>query len=642
MPKHAGLTLGVASLVGTTVGFLVLWKFLKNRRRRLCSAVDHRDTVVLDATGHDTNKQCTLTKLKETPKIESDGISVVEKILVADTEIVSKADEWETVWLLLKKDLDVYPVLGMDCEWVSVDEKASSVSLLQMASFSGFCVLVRLPQLTSSGCTIPKTLLELLANSSVLKVGVGCWEDSSKLLNDYGLSVKGCVDIRYLAMRHRRDILQNTLSLKSLSETILSFPLDKSFQLRCSNWDVEELTQDQAKVSSIQPDMQTRSRTCSESHSLFQYPSAKVLYAARDAQVSVALFLHLLGFFSADLPCPWEPLLGKCQGLIDIPFKGKGNGISNGEVSGSLKQRKEKAGDQSTQNSQDSDPRRNKRKQLGVGYSARKSPLYDNCFLHAPDGQPLCTCDRKKAQWYLDKGIGDLVSAIPFIVKLRFEPSGRPESNADYYLTIKENLCVVCGKRESYIRKNIVPHEYRRHFPVQMKDHNSHDVLLLCTSCHAVSNYYDSNLKQKLAEEFNAPIGCEEGVRLLEDPIRRQVRSAARALLNVANLPKCRKEELISEIKAFYNMEDVTEETIKEAAGLETRLFNETYTPHGLKVVQTFALGGLRPLMELEKRWRQHFLDTMHPKHLPQQWSVDHNHSKLLKKYGDDLVVQLC
>lgn len=38
--------------------------------------------------------------------------------------------------------------------------------------------------------------------------------------------------------------------------------------------------------------------------------------------------------------------------------------------------------------------------------SFRKSPLYDNCFLHAPDGQPLCTCDKKKAKWYLDKGIG--------------------------------------------------------------------------------------------------------------------------------------------------------------------------------------------------------------------------------------------
>ncbi|KAE8587440.1 hypothetical protein XENTR_v10021970 [Xenopus tropicalis] len=385
MPKHAGLTLGVASLVGTTVGFLVLWKFLKNRRSHLCSAVDHRNSVILDATGHDADKQCSLTNLKETPKVESSGISVIEKILVADIEIVSKSEEWEAVWLLLKKDLDVYPVLGMDCEWVSVDGKAGPVSLLQMASYSGFCVLVRLPQLTSSGCTIPKTLLELLANNSVLKVGVGCWEDSSKLFNDYGLSVKGCVDIRYLAMRHRRDILQNTLSLKSLSETILSFPLDKSFQLRCSNWDAEEFTQDQ------------------------------VLYAARDAQVSVALFLHLLGFFSDDLPCPWESLLGKCQGLIDVPFKGKGNGFSNGEMSGSSRQRKERAGDQPTQNSQGRDPRRNKKKPLGVGYSARKSPLYDNCFLHAPDGQPLCTCDRKKAQWYLDKGIGgrNILSHLP-------------------------------------------------------------------------------------------------------------------------------------------------------------------------------------------------------------------------------------
>lgn len=36
----------------------------------------------------------------------------------------------------------------------------------------------------------------------------------------------------------------------------------------------------------------------------------------------------------------------------------------------------------------------------------RKSPLYDNCFLHAPDDQRLCTCDKKKAQWYIDKGLG--------------------------------------------------------------------------------------------------------------------------------------------------------------------------------------------------------------------------------------------
>ena len=96
----------------------------------------------------------------------------------------------------------------------------------------------------------------------------------------------------------------------------------------------------------------------------------------------------------------------------------------------------------------------------------RKSPLYHNAKLEAPDGQPLCVCDVKKAQWYLDKGFGAKISDDPFVVRLNFEPSGRPEGEAgEYYLTFKENVCVVCGKHESYLRKYIVPHEYRKHFP---------------------------------------------------------------------------------------------------------------------------------------------------------------------------------
>lgn len=63
--------------------------------------------------------------------------------------------------------------------------------------------------------------------------------------------------------------------------------------------------------------------------------------------------------------------------------------------------------------------------------------------------------------------------------------------------------------------------------------------------------------------------------------------------------------------------------------------------PHGLKVVQCFAKGGLRSLMQLERHWRQHFLDTMQPKHLPKQWSVNHNHGKLIRKYGEDLQIEL-
>ena len=117
----------------------------------------------------------------------------------------------------------------------------------------------------------------------------------------------------------------------------------------------------------------------------------------------------------------------------------------------------------------------------------------------------------------------------------------------------------------------MIPHEYRKHFPIEMKDHNSHDVLLLCTSCHAISNYYDIHLKQQLAREFQAPIGSEEGLRLLEDPERRQVRSGARALLNAESLPAHRKEELLQGLREFYRTDRVTEEMLQEAASLETR-----------------------------------------------------------------------
>lgn len=84
-----------------------------------------------------------------------------------------------------------------------MEGKANPVSLLQMASSSGLCILVRLPRLVASGQTIPKTLLDIMADSAVLKVGVGCWEDACKLLHDYGLPVKGSMDLRYLAMRQR-------------------------------------------------------------------------------------------------------------------------------------------------------------------------------------------------------------------------------------------------------------------------------------------------------------------------------------------------------------------------------------------------------------------------------------------------------
>lgn len=54
------------------------------------------------------------------------------------------------------------------------------------------------------------------------------------------------------------------------------------------------------------------------------------------------------------------------------------------------------------------------------------------------------------------------MSEDPPVLQLLFEPSGKPKKDREYYLTEKENICVVCGRKDSYIRKNVVPHEYRK------------------------------------------------------------------------------------------------------------------------------------------------------------------------------------
>ncbi|XP_054469926.1 exonuclease 3'-5' domain-containing protein 2 isoform X2 [Anoplopoma fimbria] len=630
--SHRGPLTAVITVLGVTLGGLLIWRVYRTKRKRLPSvqkAVDPAEApcpVEKDFTAveHRNNQPPRLLE-KEFKAVECQTtqqpppvqMPSSEQLMAVKPVMVSSEEEWQQLWPLMQQELSVFPVLGLDCEWVSVKGRTSAVSLLQMATYSGLCVLVRLLAFRGGQQPFPLSLMEVLRDPHILKVGVGCYEDGKRLTRDYGLSLTCTVDLRYLALRQRQAPVNNGLSLKSLAEDLLNVSLDKSLELRCSDWEADQLTPKQ------------------------------MTYAARDAQVSIALFLHLLGL---DSPSggSYSELAARCQGLVDVPFKSRGDGddrASDGE-------RRRKTWKTPTFESPESgdqqvpDPRKNnKRKPLGVGYSARKSPLYDNCFLHAPDGQPLCTCDKKKAKWYLDKGIGVLQSEEPFVVRLLFEPSGRPDSQQDYYLTAKENLCVVCGKADSYIRKNIVPHEYRRHFPTEMKDHNSHDILLLCTSCHAASNVHDGFLKQRLAEEFAAPQGCEEGVRLLEDSDRRRVRSAARALLTAGEgLPEQRREELQGLIKSYLDADEeqeLTEEALQEAAGLETRIFNEAYVPHGLKVVRASAERGLQGLMELERRWRQHFLAAMQPRHLPPLWAIDHNHSKFLRKYGEDLPIKL-
>ena len=66
-------------------------------------------------------------------------LEVGEEEEVGSVHVVTSAAEWARLHPRLCRDLALVPVLGLDCEWVG----AGPVSLLQLATFSGLCILVR-------------------------------------------------------------------------------------------------------------------------------------------------------------------------------------------------------------------------------------------------------------------------------------------------------------------------------------------------------------------------------------------------------------------------------------------------------------------------------------------------------------------
>ena len=56
---------------------------------------------------------------------------------------VNSPEDWASVSSQVRRDLRLLPLLGLDCEWVNRGKAKSPVALLQLATISGLCVLVR-------------------------------------------------------------------------------------------------------------------------------------------------------------------------------------------------------------------------------------------------------------------------------------------------------------------------------------------------------------------------------------------------------------------------------------------------------------------------------------------------------------------
>ena len=108
---------------------------------------------------------------------------------------------------------------------------------------------------------------------------------------------------------------------------------------------------------------------------------------------------------------------------------------------------------------------------------------------------------------------------------------------------VQSNRCVGCGESGHYLRYHIVPSCYRRHFPLPLKSHRSHDIVLLCIDCHEQAHRAAERLKRCVSAEMGVPLLPPDSKVLLSGDLQdaeagrgvqvtaKQVQTAAAALV---------------------------------------------------------------------------------------------------------------
>ena len=65
-----------------------------------------------------------------------------------------------------------------------------------------------------------------------------------------------------------------------------------------------------------------------------------------------------------------------------------------------------------------------------------------------------------------------------------------------------------------------------RLFPAKLKEHLSHDVLLMCIVCHQMASVHNSRLKQEIENEYSVPVNSSQ--KFKDDPRLLKVKNHAR------------------------------------------------------------------------------------------------------------------
>lgn len=292
--------------------------------------------------------------------------------------------------------------------------------------------------------------------------------------------------------------------------------------------------------------------------------------------------------------------------------------------------------------------KKQQRKDLLIQKYSTQNEIYEHCGIEAPDGELLCYCDRRKADWYIKKKLAEVKTFTPFIVKLKFEPNGRKNRTEEdirgdaYYTCTKQNICVVCGSTSNLIRYHIVPIQYRRHFPNELKSHRCHDVLLLCFNCQENANKVYDIQKKEVLGQYNIQLEHSKEDLMLLKKINKMKTIANKLLKEEAKLNKIAKEGLYNNMLRLYKANthlfdqypvDYAECVINNNIKISfIKFISQCEAPNLSEIdVGKLVVDKIIDYEEFVQQWRKYFLKAMAPKFMPNGWEVDH---RIARSFG--------
>jgi hypothetical protein len=266
----------------------------------------------------------------------------------------------------------------------------------------------------------------------------------------------------------------------------------------------------------------------------------------------------------------------------------------------------------------------------------------ENWKVYHPSGRHMFTCGEKKAYWYLERNLAKLIDGERSI-ELTFIPKGNGfEDDEEFGRSIRIVRCVVTGVSDNLQRHHIVPYCYRTYFPEEYKSKNHHDVVLMNFEIHSEYEQKANKFKDEIARIYNIKtIGEFNSEYTLK--LRELGKPNAIIMNTIHSLFKTygrlSREGILEKLQFIAENTGIPFETINSYSYIQIyKLYlflkddhiNELYQfkeanrklyDHGYHVTQ--KLDTEEKIEDFVKLWRNHFIETMQPKFMPNGWSVD-------------------